>query len=411
MGLISTLFERRASSSTLGHPRDPALADWFGYGTRTKAGVSVSESNALKINSVWACVQIISETLASLPFQPYRELQPRGRAIAKDHPTYRVMRIKPNPFMTPMSFWQTLYVHVLTWGNGFAEIVRDASGRVTQLWPLLPNRIRMQVFDGKLFYYVSDDAGAQRQLKQEQVFHLRGLCNDGLLGYSPVTMHRETLGLTVAAQEYRSLFFANDARPGGVIEVPVAMSQEAFDHLKVSWAEAHSGVNKNKVAILEEGAKWSDVNTTPKDAEFIAGCKFQIQEVARIFRVPLVLLQEHENSTSWGTGIEQFMLAFVTHTIRPWAVRVEEQAAMSLLTEAEQQVLYFNVKLDALLRADAKTRADFYHTMRGDGVFSANDILELEDMNPQPGDQGDQYWRPVNMVPADTPVKPIETAQ
>lgn len=400
MGLISSLFETRSGESY--HPRDPALVELFGYGTRSIAGPQITESNALSIGAVWACIDIISSNLGSLPFLPYRRLD-RGRQVATDHPLYRVLHVKTNRVgMTPMDFRQTITAHVLTWGNGFAEIQRNNSGAVTDLWPLLPDHMRLQHYNSKLYYYVRDDVGQERQLPAERVLHLRGLGNDGLIGYSVISKHRETLGLTKAEEEYRARFFSNDGRPGGVLEHPGSLSDPAFKHLKESWAEAHSGLgNKHKPAILEEGMKWHDVGMNAKDAEFIQGRKFQLQEVARIFRVPLVLLQEHENSTSWGSGVEQQFIGFVVHCLRHWTERWEQQCNIAFLTDSEQGQYYFKHNLDAMLRGDFKSRQEALRILHQEGVINADEWRELLDMNPIASGRGADYWRPANFVTAD----------
>lgn len=402
MELFKSLFEGRDMSL-----RDPALKAYYDSwgGGESVAGPLVTENNALKIGAVLACVRIIAEAIASLPLLLYRRTD-GGKERASDHPLYGILHDRPNPFMTSFEFREALQGHLLLWGNAFAEIERDGAGRVAALWPLPPNKMRLQEYNRRLYYYVTLDDGGELQLRDDQVLHVRGLSSDGRIGYSPIALARETLGLTKAEEEYRARFFRNDGNPGGVLEHPGELTTEAQNRLRAQWAEKYSGVqNKFKPAILEEGMKWVSVNIPAKDAEFIEGRKFQIEEIARIFRVPLVLLQSTEKATSWGTGIEQFMLAFVMHTIQPWCERSEERYDVALLTEAElARGYYIEHQIDALLRADAKTRAEALQIKRLNGVLNANEWRALDNENAIAGQAGTEYWRPANMGLAGEPM-------
>lgn len=402
MSFLDAIFETRATSQTGRHPGDPALMDWFG-GRETIAGANITPKTALSISPWYACVRILAETIASQPFITYRRRTEGGRERATDHPVYRLLHDAPNPFMTAMEFIESRQAHLLGWGNAFAEIEWSKAGRPVALWPLPPDHIRIQVMPDQLWYYVRPpDGGPEIQLRQEQMLHVRGLSSDGVIGYGVVDLLRESLGLTQVEQEYRARFFKNDARPGGIIEYPGMLSDDAYRRYKQDWQEVYGGIgNKFRLAFLEQGLKYHDTAFTPEAAQFIEGRKFQKEEMAMITGVPLILLQGTEKATSWGTGIEQFLLAFAQFTIRPWNKRWEGRFNASLFTEPEQRSFYVEALMEDFLRADSKTRAEVMQIWRRNGIVNANQWLEMENRNPIPGDAGEIYVIEGNMTRLD----------
>lgn len=370
----------------------------FNGGLSTAAGVRVSEQSALNISTVYQCVRYISDAIAQIPLALYKEVA-TGKEKAIDHPLYRILHRAPNPLIPAFVFKKTLQAHLLIWGNAFAEIERNNAGNVIALWPLLPNCMRMQLFNGRLFYYYTTPEGREVQLTD--VLHLRGLSSDGLVGYSPIAIHREKLGLARASEEYRARFFANDATPGGVLHHPGQLSQAAHDRLKSSWADRHEGLsNRSRVAILEEGMKWQDVGILPKDAEFIAGEKFTKADIAAIYGVPPYKIGLLEPGTVSFASVEQQSIDSVVDCIAPWVVCWENSLDLALLTPAEQQIFFTKFSMQGLLRGDSASRAAFYAQLFDRGVLSINDILELEDRNTI-GTLGDRRYIPLNMVPID----------
>lgn len=379
----------------------------FGGGVGTASGQRVNESNALAISAVYECVRVISDTVASLPLFLY-ESTATGKLQATDHPLYSVLHTAPNPLMTPATFKRTMQGHLCLWGNAFAQVIRNGGGEVIELWPLRPDRMRLQDFSGKLFYYYTFPNGSERQLRE--VLHLRGLSDDGLIGYSPITLQREKLGLTKASEEYRARFFRNDARPGGVLNLAAGskLSRETHERLRNEWAEHYGGENRRKPAILEYGMTWQDIGVNPDDAQFIEGEEFGKADIAAIFRVPAYKIGLMKPGTVSYASVEQQAIDWVVDGVMPWNVAWEEQINLTLLTPIERRRYFAKFSLNALLRGDSAQRADFYTKMFNIGVFSQNEIRELEDQNTI-GKLGDRRYVPLNMVPVDLVDKLMES--
>jgi HK97 family phage portal protein len=370
----------------------------FGGGMSTASGVRVTEGNALLISTVYQCVRVIAETVASLPCFLYKRTT-SGKDRAENHAVYRILHQEPNPYMSPFEFKQTLQGHLCLWGNAYAEIERNGSGQVANLWPLRPDRMRLQIYDGKIFYYYITPDGGERQLTD--VFHLRGLSTDGLIGYSPIALARETLGLAKASEEYRARFFSNDAKPGGVLMHPGILGEPAYQQLRRRWEENHQGLsNRARVAILEEGMKWQDVGVPPDDAQFIQGQEFQKSDIAAIYRVPSYKIGLLKPGTVSYASVEQQAIDFVTDCIRPWLICWEQRATLSLLTPTERRVLFAEFMIDALLRGDSDSRARFYQALFNMGVLTINEIRERENLNSI-GPDGDRHYLQQNLAPID----------
>ena len=396
--IISKWLERRSSASDLKNPSDWLLSAFTGAPTRT--GVRVSESTALKLTAVFACVRILSETVASLPLPVYRRVPGGGKERAPDHPLYTVLHDIANPEMTAMVFRETIMSHCVTWGNGYAYIIRDNAGRVRELWPLLPDRTRPErnKQTGELYYITTRLDGQQIKLPPRDVLHIPGLGWDGIKGYSPIHMAREAIGLGLATEEFGARFFGQGTHIGGVAEHPGKLGEQAHKNLTESLNAAYQGLGKSHLLlILEEGMKYQKIGIPPNDAQFLETRKFQVTEIARIFRVPPHMLADLERATF--SNIEHQSIEFVVHTIRPWLVRWEQAIKMRLFSELERQTYFAEHIVDGLLRGDIQSRYQAYAVGRQNGWLSANDIREKENMNPIE-DGGDIYLVPLNMVPA-----------
>ncbi len=368
----------------------------------TSAGVPVDEERALQITAVLAAVRILAEGVSSLPLILYRRRPDGGKDRATDHPLYTLLHDAPNEEMTAQTFRETLQAHLALWGNAYAQIVRERSGRVLSLWPLRPDRMEIKrAPDGTLWYLYAD----RPPFRQDEILHLVGLSFDGVRGRSPIALARESLGLTLAAQEFGARFFANDARPGVVLRHPATLDDEAYQRIKASWEAAHQGVeNAHRVAILEEGMEVATVGIPPRDAQFLDTRKFQVAEIARIFRVPPHMLADLDRATY--SNIEQQSLEFVTHTLRPWLVRWEQAIQLRLLRPRERKEYFAEHLVDGLLRGDIESRYRAYMTARQGGWMSVNDVRVRENMNPIPG--GDVYLQPLNMEPVqDIPTRAL----
>lgn len=377
----------------------------------TVAGIPVNEASALRHVAVLACIRVYAEAIASLPCHMYRRLE-RGKERTPDHPLYTLLHDRPNPEMTAFSFYETLESHALLWGNCYAEIdFGKSSDRPLALWPLLPDRTHPERDErtGKIVYKTTLDTGAQVTLPAWKVFHVPGLGFDGLVGYSPIRLAREAISLGMATEHYGAAFFGNGARPSGVLEHPGKLSDPAYDRLKASWDNRHGGLtNAQRLAILEEGMKYTAISVPPEDAQFLETRKFQLAEIARLYRVPLHMIGDLERATF--SNIEHQSIEFVVHSLRPWLRRWEQAINWKLLGQKERRTHFAEFLVDGLLRGDIKSRYEAYAVGRQNGWLSADDIREAENMNPLPSGSGQIYLVPMNMVPADK-VEAIAEAQ
>lgn len=378
-------------------------------GPAAASGTKVNEQTALGLAACWACVRIISETVGALPLHLYEDLQGGGRQKATSHPIYSLLHDNPNPWMTPLQFRETLTAHAVFRGNGFAEIERDARSMPINLWPLRPDRMLHTEVSaaGTLLYYYQHSDGSVQQIPQRNLFHLRGLASDGLSGYSPLTIHRETLGMGLALQEHGARFFGQGARPGGVLKAKTRLSKDAADRLRDSWQSSHGGLSQShRVAVLEEGIEWQQVGMSQEDAQFLETKNFTEQDIARIFRVPQHKIGHMEQATF--SNIEKQAIEFVTDTILPWCVRWEQQLDKDVVPPADRGRYYTKHVIDGLLRGDIATRYAAYEKARLGGWMNGDEIRELENQNPTTDGSGSIYWRPSNMEPAGT-LAPVPT--
>ena len=363
---------------------------------QSQAGIRVDHDNALQLSAVWACVRIISETIAALPWQVFQYSENSGRERVSGA-FEAMLDIKANGEMDAGTLRETLLGHALTWGNGYAEIERDGfSGRPVALWPIMPDRVAVKRDDdGQLVYEISQSQG-KTLLPARDVFHLHGLGFDGLQGYSVISMAAQSIGLGLATERYGSAFFGNGAIPGLVLQHPAALSAVAYDRIKESWQERHQGPNKaHRPAILEEGMSVEKIGLPPEDSQFLETRKFQTQEICRWYRVPPHKVADLERATF--SNIEHQAIEFVQDTILPWTRRLEREAQIKLLGPTQRNRQFTRLNLKSLLRGDDKSRAEFYDKMRNMGVFSVNEIRALEDMNPI-GPAGDKHIVQMNMT-------------
>lgn len=383
----------------LGGSRDIAKLDkWMDYdvyGAPTASGAHVTPETALRVAAVYSCIRVIAETIGSLPFHVFRRLD-RGRERAFEHPLYFLLSEEPNPWMTKMEFFEVVTAHLNLRGNHYSYIVSEDQATIDYLLPLNPARVEVQWRSGKVVYIFTDDQGRKMLLMPREIFHVKGLSTDGIKGRSPIEVAREVVGLGIVTQEMAARLYSNDARPGGVIEHPGELGDEGMKNLMESWKAAHTGVAKaHKPAILEEGAKWHQVGMTSEDAQFLESRRFQVEEIARVFRVPPHLVGDLSKATY--SNIEQQNIDFVQKTILPWASRIESAVKRCLFSPDDKLTYYPKFNLDGILRGDIETRFKAYGAGRQWGIFSTNDIRELEEMNPvEHGD--DDFLVPINMA-------------
>ena len=365
---------------------------------RTTSGKPVNERTAMQTTAVYACVRILAEAVASLPLHVYEYQDDGGKKLVHDHPLYYLLHDEPNPEMTSFVFRETLMSHLLIWGNAYAQIIRDGAGRVLGLYPLLPDKMDVQRDDKGNIYYVysrnSDENPMFKEygnikLKAEDVLHIPGLGFDGLIGYSPIAMAKNAVGMTLACEEYGASFFANGANPGGVLEHPGVLKDPS--KVRESWNSVYRGVNNaHKIAVLEEGMKYQQIGIPPEEAQFLETRKFQINEIARLYRIPPHMVGDLDKSSF--SNIEQQSLEFVKYTLDPWVIRWEQSLQRSLLLPGEKGKYFIKLNVDGLLRGDYQSRMNGYAVGRQNGWFSANDIREMENMNPIPDEEGGNLY-------------------
>lgn len=392
MGLLN-FFERfRASSDD----RSTWGDFWFEpVSVRSATGLRVSPDGALRLSAVYACVRILSETMASLPIVLYRKREDGGKDRVTDHWLYRLLCRRPNRYQNPFEWREMLQGHLALRGNAYCQIITNPSGEITELLPIHPDRVRVEVMrSGEFRYRITDRFGDETVLARSAVWHLRGLSSDGVMGMNPIELARESLGIALAAQDYGARFFANDAKPsGGWIEFPGSFKDpEAKKVFRESYQAAQSGANRGKVLVLENGMKFHEVGVTNKDAQFLELRKFQITDIARLFRVPPHMIADLDRATF--SNIEQQSLEFVMHTMTPWAERWEASIEAELLLDNDPLEIEFDFA--NLMRGDAASRSAYYQSGIQNGWLTRNEARIAENLNPIDG--LDEPLRPLNMV-------------
>ena len=395
MGIKSLFGFGQARDKPVDKAADAGYSFLFGS---TTSGKPVNERTAMQTTAVYACVRILAEAIASLPLHVYEYQDDGGKKLVHDHPLYYLLHDEPNPEMTSFVFRETLMSHLLIWGNAYAQIIRDGAGRVLGLYPLLPDKMEVQRDDrGNIFYVYSRNSDENPmfkeygniKLKAEDVLHIPGLGFDGLIGYSPIAMAKNAVGMTLACEEYGASFFANGANPGGVLEHPGVLKDPS--KVRESWNSVYRGVNNaHKIAVLEEGMKYQQIGIPPEEAQFLETRKFQINEIARLYRIPPHMVGDLDKSSF--SNIEQQSLEFVKYTLDPWVIRWEQSLQRSLLLPGEKGKYFIKLNVDGLRRGDYQSRMNGYAVGRQNGWFSANDIREMENMNPIPDEEGGNLY-------------------
>lgn len=384
--------------------RLPGSGYTFFMGNST-SGKAVTERSAMQLTAVYACVRILSEAIASLPLHFYKYRSDGSKEKATDSELYYLLHDEPNPEMSSFVFRETLMTHLLLWGNAYAQIIRNGKGEVVALYPLMPNKMSVdRGDDGNIYYSYTRSEGDAINAKastviltKNEVLHIPGLGFDGLVGYSPIAMAKNAIGLALATEEFGSKFFANGAAPSGVLEHPGTIKDPS--KVREAWQSQFGGSgNSGKVAVLEEGMKYTPISISPNEAQFLETRKFQVDEIARIFRVPPHMVGDLEKSSF--SNIEQQSLEFVKYTLDPWVIRWEQGLSRSLLNAEQKRDHFFKFNLDGLLRGDYQSRMNGYAIGIQNGFMSPNDIRELEQLDLIPDeDGGNLYLVNGNMLP------------
>lgn len=363
---------------------------------RTNAGVIVSENTALNLPVVYACVNRIANPIARFPI---KIMKPKddgstGSEEVLDHPMSQSLGMRPNDMMSSRTVRKTMQGHALLWGNGYGEIQRNGAGQAVGIWPLMPWATKPLAENGVMKYRTQINS-RDIDIPPEDVLHIMDLSQDGYVGQSQIRRGAQALGLAFAAEEFGSKFFSNDAKSGGFLMHPNKLSDAATANIQATQTKGLE--HAHKVRVLEEGMKWISTTIPPEDAQFLGTRAMQVAEIARLYDVPLIMLQETAGTTAWGSGIEQLMIGFVRQTIEPWVNAWEQELNWKLFTADERAQGYFiKFNMKALLRGDSAARGEYYNRLFQLGAFSPNRILELED-EEQIGPEGDEHFVPAAM--------------
>ncbi|MFE5217475.1 MULTISPECIES: phage portal protein [unclassified Streptomyces] len=391
------LFERRSVENPAVPLTSASLTSLLG-GSAGVAGVPVSETGSLHMPAVWRSVSVIANVAAALPLHTYA-------AGSRDRTSVALLE-DPHPELTRFELWRLVYVHRLLWGNAYLQKVRNGGGQVVQLWPIRPDRVKVDREPpsadnpgGKVFW-IQDDSGVRQRRTSREILHLPALGYDGVTGCSPIRAAAEGIGLGLAAEKAAARLYGSGNMISGVLQTEQRLNKDQADQLKASWKAKLSGHQAaHDIAVLDSGASFQPVTMPYRDSQFLESRQFQVVEVARMFGVPLFLLMETQKSTSWGTGLEQQAQGFVTWDLAPtWLTPTEQRVTKELLTDGQ----YAKYQLGGLLRGDSAARATFYRAMRDTGAFSADDIRDLEDLTPIGGPEGGMHLQPLYMAPLGT---------
>ena len=396
--LFDTIFEKRGRQvvPTMASP----LLGLLGSNKKSKTGIDIDEEEALSSTAVWSAVTQLSQAVASLPLHLYKRLKGGGKERYTKDALYNMMHLQPNPEMTSFAFREAQMSQLLMIGTSFAEIVRDQMNRIVELWPLLTSRMTTlrSKEGGNLFYRYDLSDGTNQLFKPEQILRVNGYSQSGLLGYKPIEKNREAIALNLAYEEYAARYFGDGARPPAVLEHPEHVGPEGHDNIRGSFEKMHAGLsNSQRIVILEEGMKLHEFGFSVRDSQVPELRRFQIAEVCRIFNIPPHFLHELDKATF--NNIEELSRGFVKFSLRYWLVRLEQAYNTQLLNAKQQSKYFYEHTLEGLLRADQKARYEAYQIAVANGWLNANEIRKLENMNPQPGGQGELYFVPLNWIP------------
>ncbi len=391
MGFFPDLKEIRSSLAT----PEKWLVDWFQGGAETNAGVRVDEGTAVNFSAVFNAITILSGVVMQLPFQLFKRISDNDRERAIGHPAEKFGSLKVNPKMTASRFRQTAQHHLLTWGNFYAQKIYDRGGRIIELYPLRPDKMKVERRNGKTIYEYTKTDGTPYILKDWEILHLPGLGFDGIMGYSIVTLARESIGLGMAMEEYQSRFYGQGTHPGIILKHPGKMKEGTKEQLKKDMTDKYSGLGKtHKVMVIEDGMEIEQLDMKLTDAEFLASKKFTVDEIARWFNMPPHMLKNMDRATF--SNIEHQSIEFVQYTMGPWFTLWEDEFSSQILGD-DWGEYYFEYIVDALLRGDTTARYEAYNKAILSGIMTPNEARRRENLPTHKN--GDILLVPLNMIP------------
>jgi HK97 family phage portal protein len=364
----------------------------------TYSGVEITDKTALQISVFWSCTKILAEDVATLPVFLYKKAD-KGKIKAENHNLYQILKDEPNNEMLSINFLEMLMVNILLWGNCYIHKIYNNAGEIIELWPLYSQYMEIKRDKSGNLYYKYNESNNKKEFSKDEIINIVGLSIDGIQGLSIIKYAAQSLGLTISTEKFGSSFFKNGSKPSGTLELPEGKRCNDKSQVRTEWNQLYTGTeNAGKIAILENGMKYKQIGIPPEDAQFLQTRQFQIPEVCRWFRMPPHKAGDLSNATF--SNIEHQSIEYVSNTLRPWLVRFEKSLSKGLLTQKEKKKFFIQFNVDGLLRGDFNTRMQGYATARQNGWMNANDIRELEDLNPMPEDAGgDKYLVNGNMVP------------
>ncbi|HOO50640.1 MAG TPA: phage portal protein [Alphaproteobacteria bacterium] len=379
---------------------DPKAWDrslWSFAGSQSLSGETVNEYTAFTYSAVWNAIYQISSTIGSLPLHLMQRTG-RNKRYAIEQSLYRVLHTQWNPYMTAKTGRETMAAHILSWGNGYAEKVKNGYGDIIELWPIAPDRVTPEMQDGEIVYIIMV-GNEKKTFNRDKILHIPGFGFDGLVGYSPIAMARKNIGWGMAMETFSSNYFGQGTHPGVVVSHPGKLDPDAFKNLKQSLTDNYSGLGQShKLMLLEDAMKLEKLGFSPEDSQFLESKQHHISDIARWFNMPPHKLKDMTKSSF--NNIEAENASYVIDTILPWIVHIEQNYAIQLLTLQEyKQGFYFKHILEGLLRANSKDRAEFYKYMIGNGIMTPNEVREKEDMNPSGDPNADELWMPTGLIP------------
>ena len=401
--LIGSKPEQR---STLSNPSSWFI-EWLNGGPSV-AGQKVNPETALKVSTVYACVSLLSRTIASLQLGFYRKLEDGSEEITGTPEQYAVC-IEPNDRMTSYTWRSTFMLHLMMRGNAYAKLKFDRTGRVSGFQILHPDFVEPYLYKGKIFYKNTNE-GASETLDSGEVLHIRNFSDDGIEGKSPLTYARESVGMALAANDYAAAMYENGGGLRGIVETPIPLDQKQADFMRENFLRVMRNYKETgSIGVLDRGAKFQQIALSPKDAQFIESSNMTVREIARFFGVPLHLIGDLERAT-FG-NIEHQSIEFVTHTIRPIVKNFEDELNRRVIRKSDRSNYFFRFNLDSLLRGDTQARAQYYSQMLNAGVMSLDEVRRLENMNPIADGLGKKHYIQVNMTTLENLQAPNNDAQ
>ncbi len=353
------------------------------FGNHSSAGVPINDETILKLSAVWSCVRLISETISTLPLSMYEKTS-TGKRVASHHPLQFILHDQPNSDTTAAVHWEASVAAMLLRGNARCEKLM-IGGRVVGLQFLHPDRLTWFRRDGVKVWRYTDENGLQREIPNDRVWNIPGFSLDGKEGVSVIGYGAEVFGAAIGADMAASSTFSKGLMPTTAITYPSTLKPDQRNDARQTLESLSGAVNAGRPVILEAGSEIKTIGINPADAQLLESRAFSVEEICRWFRVPPFMVGHAEKSTSWGTGIEQQMIGFLTFTLGPWLRRIEQAISKDLLSPAERTKYYPKFAVEGLLRADSAGRAAFYAAMVNNGILTRDEVRELEDREPMGG--------------------------